>query len=194
MTDRDSPRLYDTLRLDVINLAVSCNLLVEDASAPKSIVNDVKTRHLALIRQNARKDTIVSHAFKVAQSLLEAIPAARVSCPSRTKAPATLEETLEILTTRVSDVVRDSRQVLTEEGLVDAIADLVIAAGGAEIPSSFSELPRAIEDVKHALVDKNTTIVRLESRLHAAEVDLDEAHLLSLVPRLQVTVFPDSIV
>ena len=53
----------------------------------------------------------------------------------------------------------------------------MVAGGGAETPTGLAELPKAIVDIKDALIAKNTVIVELQGRLHATESDLNEANL-----------------
>ncbi|GAA6012228.1 hypothetical protein JCM11491_007065 [Sporobolomyces phaffii] len=166
---------YTNLHLDVINLAVSCSLRVDDTASAKSIINDLKTRHLSVVQQLAHQQASYATGTELARSLLQ-IVSPRVDLP----ADSTLEDLLKALAVRVSDVVRQAHQaakISNEAELVNAIADLVVAGGGTEVPTSFTQIPKALEGVQNALVEKNTTILQLEARLQAAQMDLGEANL-----------------
>ncbi|GAA5959688.1 hypothetical protein JCM3765_007240 [Sporobolomyces pararoseus] len=171
---------YDALRLDVLNLGVSCNARIDQTSSPKTIINDLGSRHVLLTQQLSLRDSGTSQAMGVVRSLLEVLFSTRAKPPTPPSQTSTLEDLLNILTSRISDVVGQLRQVrgiANEAGFIKAIADLVIAGGGAEIPTTFSQLPKAIEDVQKALVEKNTAILQLSAELQATQTNLNESNL-----------------
>ncbi|GAA5971714.1 hypothetical protein JCM3765_007625 [Sporobolomyces pararoseus] len=171
---------YDALRLDVLNLGVSCNARIDQSSSPKTIINDLGSRHLLLTQQLSLRDSGTSQAMGVVRSLLEVLSSTRAKPPTPPSQTSTLEDLLNILTGRISDVVGQLRQVrgiANEAGFIKAIADLVIAGGGAEIPTTFSQLPKAIEDVQKALIEKNTAILQLSAELQATQTNLNESNL-----------------
>ncbi|GAA5987981.1 hypothetical protein JCM5350_007844 [Sporobolomyces pararoseus] len=171
---------YEALQIDVFNLGVSCSARIDQSSTPKTIINDLASRHVTLTEHLSLRDAGISQAMDVVRSLLEVLSSTRAKPPTPPSQTSTLEDLLKVLTVRISDVVRQVHQVheiSNEAGFIKAIADLVIAGGGAEIPTNFSQLPKAIEDVQKALVDKNTTILQLDAQLQATKVDLNESNL-----------------
>ncbi|GAA5907781.1 uncharacterized protein JCM6883_001887 [Sporobolomyces salmoneus] len=166
----------ESLQLDLVNAAISCKIPFVDGPSAKSLVDDFKTRHLILVQRNNERE----RSLALARNLLEVLVPPSKDSPAPSTPPSTLEETLELLSVKVNDVVRQSHQVSklsNEQGFIEAIADLVVASGGGHVPTTFAQLPKAIEDVKNALVDKNTSILQLQARVQAIETDLNEANL-----------------
>ena len=173
-------RDYEALQIDVFNLGVSCSARIDQSSTTKSVINDLASRHVTLTEHLSLRDAGISQAMDVVRSLLEVLSSTRAKPPTPPSQTSTLEDLLKVLTVRISDVVRQVHQVhkiSNGAAFIKAIADLVIAGGGAEIPTNFSQLPKAIEDVQKALVDKNTTILQLDAQLQATKVDLNESNL-----------------
>ncbi|GAA5878651.1 hypothetical protein JCM16303_002158 [Sporobolomyces ruberrimus] len=166
---------YNSLHLDVINLAISCSVRVENNASPSSLINDLKTAHYSLVHDLHRRTTAETSAFQLARSLLQVLSPRDVAHPS-----STLEDLLKTVTCRVSDVIRQAHQATQlsdEKGLVKAIAELVVAGGGGEVPTFFAQVPKALSDIKNALVEKNTVILNHESKIGALETSLHEAYL-----------------
>ncbi|GAA5928711.1 uncharacterized protein JCM15063_003947 [Sporobolomyces koalae] len=143
-----------------------CGGTADDGHSIEYILEFIKQRHLSDVEELDLAYSVDSRAKGLATSLLA------VLSPSEEVPPnASLDYLLKMLTVRVSDVVSQARQLQAfsdEAGLVKAIAALVVAGGGAQVPTSYAEVPKAIWDVEAALVAKNTAIVDLQARLNAA--------------------------
>ncbi|GAA6024322.1 hypothetical protein JCM11491_005986 [Sporobolomyces phaffii] len=137
-----------------------------------SLLNGVKTRHLALVHALTQVNTQQSSSLEIAQCLLEVLLPASPFDPA-CDLGTVLKASRDPIKVALEAIEKKKSKAPVEAEIVRKIAKLVAAGKGrTEIPTLLAHVPSAVRDVKHNLLDKISTISHLEDELRLVEGDV----------------------
>lgn len=165
-------RASTSLKQSIFDLAVSHGCPTDQTSFGRSLLNCVKTRHLALVHDLTQVNTQQSSSVRIAQCLLEVLLPASPFDPA-SDLGTVLEASRDPIKVALEAIEKKKSQAPVEAEIVRTIAKLVAAGKGrTDVPTLLAHVPSAVRDVKHNLLDKISTISHLEDELRLVEGDV----------------------